>query len=97
MGISEKWVALFLTFLSGLTSVTPKLDSLVNEVIRSFSFKYFNLTKRCYNNEVSLSTDYRTHIHILFSASLPPAWVGPRVVLSRSSVFIGGISGALTA
>jgi hypothetical protein len=84
--------------ISGLTSVTPKLDSLVNEVIRSFSLNTLILL----NDVITVKLVYRLtieHTYTYYSRPRSPrlGLVGPSVVLSRSSVFIGGISGALTA
>jgi hypothetical protein len=72
--------------ISGYTSVIPKLDSLVNEVIRSFSLNTLILL----NDVITMKLVYRLtieHTYIYhFRPRSPRAWGGPSVVLSRSSV-----------
>ncbi len=76
----------------GLPPVSPKLDSLVNEVIRSFSLNTLILL----NDVITMKLVYRLtieHTYIYyFRPRSPRAWGGPSLVLSS---FIGGISGAL--
>ena len=79
-------ICIVCTVLSGFTSVTPKLDSLVNEVIRSFSLNTLILL----NDVITMKLVYRLtieHTYIYyFRPRSPRAWGGPSVVLSRSSV-----------
>ncbi len=61
----------------GFTSVTPKLDSLVNEVIRSFSLNTLILL----NDVITMKLVYRLtieHTYIYyFRPRSPRAWGGP--------------------
>jgi len=73
--------------ISGLTSVTPKLDSLVNEVIRSFSLNTLILL----NDVITMKLVYRLtieHTYTYYSRprsprlGLAPAWVSPGLQFS---------------
>ena len=84
--------SLRLGLLSGLTSVTPKLDSLVNEVIRSFSLNTLILL----NDAITMKLVYRltvnTHTYIISGLALPglgvvPAWFSPGLQFHRGNIW----------
>ena len=78
--------------ISGFTSVTPKLDSLVNEVIRSFSLNTLILL----NDVITMKLVYRLtseHTYIYyFGLALPglgvvPAWFSPGLQFYRGNIW----------
>ena len=78
--------------LSGLTSVTPKLDSLVNEVIRSFSLNTLILL----NDVITMKLVYRLtieHTYTYYSRprsprlGVVPAWFSPGLQFYRGNIW----------
>ena len=78
--------------ISGFTSVTPKLDSLVNEVIRSFSLNTLILL----NDVITMKLVYRLtieHTYTYYSRprsprlGVVPAWFSPGLQFYRGNIW----------